>query len=471
MISKGETSMLTKLEHILTARDNALEIRLLKHINDGDRRIFDEINTRFGTNEMNIERKIIESSIDCQSKLKLDMAKNMNDTMAHLNTRIDMMEEASHASSAQLTSRFGAFAQKQESHHSDLIQGMSQIEEMKTRLAYNSKKIDEVCLSTEERMKSIQSETHAQRIIVDEKLNMVNEGLKNLDHLRETVNGATSHCNELSTQFNAFSVKLNRYEAERSAQQEQMSLFRARMDKFDENIGVLNKCNKEQIGTNSFVHQMEIEHRNLNVLLSCLPTEYHSITGLKRFATHYMGHEIRDGELLQVFKVGESNRGVIVKARFATMDARTRFYKARTRLGPQSDVWLNDDLSKQQESLAHQARQLYQTGKIFRTWTYLNSVFIQRLPMDVPLKITDTRSLQVGAADNLGNIKQMFTLVPSRNRTFLPGMDGGSGQVMQSTNPFNPVGQYQPLINLNRTNDPTMGAQPPFVSTPTILGQ
>ena len=89
---------------------------------------------------MNIEHKIIESAIYCQSKLKLDMAKNMNDTMAHLNTRIDMMEEASQASSAQLTSRFGAFAQKQESHHSDLIQGMSQIEEMKTRLAYNSKK-------------------------------------------------------------------------------------------------------------------------------------------------------------------------------------------------------------------------------------------------------------------------------------------------------------------------------------------
>ena len=172
---------------------------------------------------------------------------------------------------------------------------------------------------------------------------------------------------------------------------------------------------------------MEIEHRNFNVLLSCLPKEFQSIEGLKRFDLHYMGHEIRDGELQQWFKVGDSHRGEVIKARFAIMDARTRFYKARTRLRVKSEVRLNNDLSKPQESLAHQARQLYQTGNIFRTGTYLNSVFIQRLPTDPPLKVTDSGSLQVKAVDN---IKQMFNMVPSRTRTFLPGMDGGSGQIL-----------------------------------------
>ena len=37
MILRGETSMLTKLEDILTARDNALESRLLRYIKEGDR--------------------------------------------------------------------------------------------------------------------------------------------------------------------------------------------------------------------------------------------------------------------------------------------------------------------------------------------------------------------------------------------------------------------------------------------------
>ena len=468
MILRGETSMLTKLEDILTARDNALESRLLRHIKEGDRKMVDEIHTNLKTNEMNIERKIIASSNDCQSKLKIDLTKSINDTMTRLNDRIDLIEEASQSSHTHITNKLSSLSQKQDSHHTELIQGMSQIEEMKSRLAYNTRKIDDVCRSTEERIVIIQNEAKAQWQLGDEKLNAINEGIRGLDTLRESVNGATTRCNELSTQFNAFSVKLNRYEAERSSQQEQMSLFRARMDKFDENMAIMNKQAKDHIGSNSFVHQMEIEHRNFNVLLSCLPKEFQSIEGLKRFALHYMGHEIRDGKLQQVFKVGDSNRGEVIKARFATMDARTRFYKARTRLGVKSEVWLNDDLSKPQEFLAHQARQLYQTGKIFRTWTYLNSVFSQRLPTDPPLKVTDSGSLRVGAADNLGNIKQMFNLVPSRTRTFLPGMDGGSGQILPSTNPFNPVGQYQPLISLNHTNDPTMSTNQLTMTTPVI---
>ena len=67
---------------------------------------------------------------------------------------------------------------------------------------------------------------------------------------------------------------------------------------------------------------------------------------------------------MAMFKVDVSNRGEVIKAKFATVDARTRFYKARTRLRVKSEVWLNDDQSKPQESLAHQARHLYQTGKI-----------------------------------------------------------------------------------------------------------
>ena len=71
-------------------------------------------------------------------------------------------------------------------------------------------------------MVTIQIEAKAQRQLVDEKINAVNEGIRGLDPLRESVNGATTRCKELSTQFNAFSVKLNRYEAERSSQKEQM---------------------------------------------------------------------------------------------------------------------------------------------------------------------------------------------------------------------------------------------------------
>ena len=181
--------------------------------------------------------------------------------------------------------------------------------------------------------------------------------------------------------------------------------------------------------------------------------------GLIRFSQHYLGLQLKDSELDQVYKVGDSNRGIIVKARFTKMDARTRFYQSRTKLGPQSSIWMNDDLSKPQEKLAHQARQLYQGGKIFRTWTYLSNVFIQRLPTDLPKKITDMESFRIAAASHTGVIRQMFTLVLSHHRTYLPGSNEGPDFQTRNQNrlPMNlqmpmssatPASMYQPLISL-----------------------
>ena len=115
-------------------------------------------------------------------------------------------------------------------------------------------------------------------------------------------------------------------------------------------------------------------------------------------------------------------------------------------------------LSFKKNLLAHQARLLYQGGKIFRTWTYLSSVVIQRLPTDPARKVTDINSLMVAAASSTGVIKQMFTLVPSHNRTFLPGMYEVAtqptkiGQITNAPTSITSVPltvRYQPLINLS----------------------
>ena len=328
-------------------------------------------------------------------------------------------------------------------------------------------------------MTDLKNDLRTQRIQTEEKLNTLNEGLLSLEMYKETVTNVKTRCNELSSNFNSMSTRFNQYEAEKVAYQEQLQSIQTRLDRQEASINTLNNRNENSESSNKYTHLMEVEHRNLNVLLSCLPPEFHSVEGLCGFSRSYLRHDIGDNELTEVFKVGDANRGVIVKARFATLDARTWFYKARTCLGANSDIWMNDDLTRQQEVLAHEARQLYQGGKIFRTWTYLNSVFVQRLPTYLPLKVTDSRTLNAGAADSMGNITQLFTLVPSRNRTYLPGKNPN---IMYTQNPLRqqtqgpyvqgmsnitdaqpqmrrqsnfqrvqgiPGGQYQPLIPLN----------------------
>ena len=170
----------------------------------------------------------------------------------------------------------------------------------------------------EDRMIGLKNDLRAQRIQTEEKLNAVNENLNNLEIYKETVTSVKARCNELSTNFNNMTTKLSQYETDRLAHQEQLATFQARLERHEASINSLNTRNENNEGTNRYAHQMEVEHRNLNVLLSSLPPEFHSVEGLRRFSRNYLQHEIRDNELKEVFKIGETNRGPIVKARFSS---------------------------------------------------------------------------------------------------------------------------------------------------------
>ena len=67
-----------------------------------------------------------------------------------------------------------------------------------------------------------------------------------------------------------------------------------------------------------------------------------------------------------------------MKVRFGSLEARTAFYKSRTRLGPNSTVWVNEDLTRANEVLAYQARKLALHKYLSRTWTYFGQVYIQK---------------------------------------------------------------------------------------------
>ena len=87
-------------------------------------------------------------------------------------------------------------------------------------------------------------------------------------------------------------MRINRQEAEHATIHEQMILFRVRMDKIEGNVADLFTYNKENVSSNSCTQQMEIDHRNHNVLPSCLRDEFHSVADLIRSAQHYLGLQL-----------------------------------------------------------------------------------------------------------------------------------------------------------------------------------
>ena len=173
MISKGENSMLSRLEEILTVRDQALENRLLKHIQDGEQKLSYHLNQRLELNEMTMETKIKGSIAECQLKMQTEIIENANATISKINGKIERMDEANQTFSDRLNKRFVDFTQKQELHQSELLQGLSQIEEMKTRVTNSARRVDEVNRKVDDRFDSMAEKFEIYRGLVDGKLNII----------------------------------------------------------------------------------------------------------------------------------------------------------------------------------------------------------------------------------------------------------------------------------------------------------
>ena len=82
--------------------------------------------------------------------------------------------------------------------------------------------------------------------------------------------------------------------------------------------------------SSQFVHQLEIDHKSLNLLITGLSPDHHSIQGVLRFVYMKLNLNIVEEEIMHVFKIAETTRGPIIKIWFHNILTRIAFYKART---------------------------------------------------------------------------------------------------------------------------------------------
>ena len=157
-----------------------------------------------------------------------------------------------------------------------------------------------------------------------------------------------------------------------ATQNQRYEELQARMEQMNNSMTTIRQRDQVPEYSSQFVSQLEIDHKSLNLLITGLPLH----PGVLRFAYTRLNLNIAEEELVHVFKIAETNRGPMIKMRFHNILTRTALYKARTRLGPSTSIWINEELIKINEGIAYEARQI--VGKsIYRTWTYLGQVFIQ----------------------------------------------------------------------------------------------
>ena len=223
-----------------------------------------------------------------------------------------------------------------------------------------------------------------------------------------------------------------------ATQNQRYDELQARMEQMNNNLTTIRQRDQVSEDSSQFVSQMEIDHKSLNLLITGLPHDLHSIQGVLRFANTKLNINIAEEEIVHVFKIAETNRGPMIKVRFHNILTRTAFYTARTRLGPSTSIWINEDLIKINEGIAYEARQII--GKsISRAWTYLGQVFIQYNQDGPSRKITRIEDLPDG--ENIARrrcLKQSRLTAPQPSPTrynprqnippvLQPGTSGTSG--------------------------------------------
>ena len=197
----------------------------------------------------------------------------------------------------------------------------------------------------------------------------------------------SSAINEMQLAMAGMLNRLTTLEAENLTNMEKFSLHRARMDRLESNINTIDQGARHEVSQNQYVRRMEVDDRSLNLIISGLPHEIQSVGGIIAFAFDKFDLHMSTSDILRVYKVADTQRGPLVKVRFGTMEARTAFYKSRTKLGPNSTIWVNEDLSRANEVLAYQARKLALHKYLSLTWTYLGQVYIQREQNAEPVSV------------------------------------------------------------------------------------
>ena len=106
-----------------------------------------------------------------------------------------------------------------------MMQGLGQIEELKGKAAQTARRMDDLVRSTDEQLTRLGREVQKRVSQMDENLAVLNDGLKTIDSYKESMQNTNARCNELAANYNAISIRITQLEADKSVNQEQMSMM------------------------------------------------------------------------------------------------------------------------------------------------------------------------------------------------------------------------------------------------------
>ena len=319
--------------------------------------------------------------------MKDDLNQMVSNTARRLDTKFTTLETTQQESMTEIGLKLSVITKKEEVHHNELVDGLAQLEELKNKVNSTNRRMEDLS-------STVTDELGRCTATFDRKLNDVRNTLENtsasIDRIQVSVRQVqanTALIHEVQAAMTGMQSRLSTLEAEKLSTAERFALQRARMDRIESSIRENETPTMAPRQNNEYVNRIELSDRALNLLGAGLPADLQTVGGMIAFVHERLQLHMTPADIVNVFKIGDTQRGPLVKIRFGSMAAQTVFYKARTKLGPTTTIWFSEDLTRANEILAYQARRLDFHQHLSRTWTYLGQVFIQRTANCEPEKI------------------------------------------------------------------------------------
>ena len=389
----GDREMLAKIEDLMKSREEKMENKISKQINGTENIITDKIIAVIKEEDRKLEGRITKAYYTELALTKEEITGNTNSAVGRLDGRLTNLEVTHKEISSELSTRLSISAKKEEENHTELLENLALMEELKTKVHSTGRRMEELSSNMTSELSRNKANIDVKFKEICATMNETSTTLTSFKSSLKQIETNSSAINEMQLAMAGMLNRLTTLEAENLTNMEKFSLHRARMDRLESNINTIDQGVRHEVSQNQYVRRMEVDDRSLNLIISGLPHEIQSVGGIIAFAFDKFDLHMSTSDIVRVYKVADTQRGPLVKVRFGMMEARTAFYKSRTKLGPNSTIWVNEDLSRANEVLAYQARKLALHKYLSRTWTYLGQVYIQREQNAEPVSVNKKEDL------------------------------------------------------------------------------
>ena len=146
----------------------------------------------------------------------------------------------------------------------------------------------------------------------------------------------------------------------------------------------------------SQLDEVDQRRRNYSLLINGLYQQHQTREGVLNFAREVLKINNQPIEIDEVANMGLNKaQQTSTRVTFTSLTSRMRYFKARGNLkGSGLTVWINEDLSKAREILAHNVRLKLKGNGIYKTWTNMGLIYAKTSEEGTPVRIASDRDIE-----------------------------------------------------------------------------